>query len=377
VGTSQRVWRSSARLADGREILYFDESSGQDRADVADKRDLRPAATPDADSELRLDPLRGEWVMYAAQRQDRTYRPATADCPLCPSRPGHLTEIPAADYDVVVFQNRFPALFGPAGGRCEVLCFTSDHDASFASLTERRVETIFHAWVDRTRELSAVPGVRHVFPFENRGEEIGVTLHHPHGQVYAFPFVPPRTSQLLGLAHAHRARSGRNLSDDVLQSEISDGRRIVVASEHWTAFVPQAARWPFEVMIFPATRVADLPATSDQARAAFAPICLDVLRRLDALFGQPMPYIAAWQQAPVGDAADPADRAEFGLHLHLMGLRRAPGKLKYLAGTESGAGAWSNDLLPEVAAGMLRDALPPGNLAAGGMREPGAADGPR
>jgi UDPglucose--hexose-1-phosphate uridylyltransferase len=361
VADAGSVRRCPARLADGREIIYYDESPGCGRAAVPDSRDL--AARAPGGTGLRLDPLSGEWVMYAAQRQERTYRPTEADCPLCPSRPGHETEIPAPDYDVVVFENRFPALSAESGGRCEVICFTAEHDRSFAGLSPRRVGTVFEAWADRTRDLATLPGVKHVYCFENRGAEVGVTLPHPHGQVYAFPFVPPRTMQLLAQARAHRARTGRNLFDDMVRSERADGSRIVVRNDYWTAFVPQAARWPFEVMIFPETRVACLPAVGDAARAAFGPVYIDVLRRLDAQFEAPMPYISAWQQAP---AADPDGRAEFGLHLHVMGLRRAAGKLKYLAGTESGAGAWSNDVLPEMAAGLLRAARVPG---------PGAADG--
>jgi UDPglucose--hexose-1-phosphate uridylyltransferase len=344
-----RVWRSSGRLADGREIIYFDESPGSGRAAMADARKLSPATARDGDP--RWDPLAGEWVMYAAHRQERTYRPATRDCPLCPSRPGRPTEIPAAGYDVVVFGNRFPALSG--AGRCEVICFTDDHEASFASLSPARVRTVFEAWADRTCELGSLPEVRHVYCFENRGEEIGVTLHHPHGQVYGFPFVPPRTERLLARARAHRAETGRNLFDDVVAAEISDGRRLVTSNEHWTAFVPQSARWPFEIMIFPAVRVADLAAVGDLARTAFGPVYLDVLGRLDRLFSAPMPYIASWQQAPSGMGE--AERAEFGLHMHVTGIMRAPGTLKYLAGTESGAGAWSNDVLPELAARTLRD----------------------
>lgn len=393
-GRPGQVWRSSGRLADGREIIYFDESPGSGRAAVPDARDLlsgtaaaeepdgagpaaaiadeavaiastvaalagtarpEPAEVAEPGGGLRWDPLAGEWVMYAAQRRERTFRPPVRACPLCPSRPGHPTEIPAAGYDVVVFENRFPALSGTEGGRCEVICFTADHEASFGSLRPCRVRTVFEAWADRTRELLALPAVQHVYCFENRGEEIGVTLTHPHGQVYAFPFVPPRTLRLLELARAHRARTGGNLFDEVVSAELADGRRIVARNEHWTAFVPQAARWPFEVMIFPSVRVADLPAVAAPARDAFGPVYLDVLASLDALFGAPMPYIAAWQQAP-GQGVSPADREEFGLHLHVMAIMRAPGRQKYLAGTESGAGAWSNDILPEAAAAMIRSA---------------------
>jgi UDPglucose--hexose-1-phosphate uridylyltransferase len=369
-------------LADGREIIYFDESPGHSRADVRDLRDL-PARGPivaSADSGLRWDPLLGEWVMLAAQRQDRTFLPPADLCPLCPSRPGRLTEIPADSYDVVVFENRFPSLQGahggqgsarataehaghgedaghigaqrPAFGRCEVVCFTSDHDASFASLTPQRARTVLQAWADRTAALGEMAGVAQVYCFENRGQEVGVTLSHPHGQIYAFPFVTPRTERMLEQARGYRG-GGRNLFDDIVASEIAAGARVVAGNERWIAFVPQAARWPFEVMLFPVLRVPDIPALDDAARTAFCDLYLDVLRRLDAMFGSQMPYIAAWHQAPGGDLFA---RAEFGLHLQLMAVRRAPGKLKYLAGTESGMGAWINDIAPEAAAQRLREA---------------------
>jgi UDPglucose--hexose-1-phosphate uridylyltransferase len=346
------VWKTATRLADGREIIYFDEAPGSGRAQAADPRDLALPGKVHA-GELRWDPLLGEWVAFAESRQGRTFLPAVGDCPLCPSRPGHPSEIPAASYDVVVFENRFPAL--PAGGgRCEVVCFTPDHDASFASLTPRRASTVLAAWADRTAVLGRAAGIEHVYCFENRGEEVGVTLHHPHGQVYALPFVPPRTRRLLASAQLHRSRTGENLFDWLVATEINDGRRIVARNECWVAFVPEAAHWPFEVLIFPARRVADLASLDGAAAARFPEVYLDVLRRLDRLFGTPMPYMAAWQQAP---SHDPAGRAELALHLQVMTVRRAPDRLKFMASTESGAGVWSNDVLPEAAARMLRQAI--------------------
>jgi UDPglucose--hexose-1-phosphate uridylyltransferase len=360
VRQADRVWKSTGLLADGREIIYFDESPGLARADVKDSRDMGAGAfgpsgtgTDAGQAQRRWDPLQGEWVLLAAQRQDRTFLPSADLCPLDPSRPGRPTEIPASDYDVAVFENRFPALHGPGGGRCEVVCFTSDHEASFATLTPRRARTVVEAWVDRTEVLGALAGVEQVYCFENRGEEIGVTLHHPHGQIYAFPFVAPRTRNILAQARAAFADGGRNLFDDLVARELSEGTRIVSQNEHWTAFVPAAARWPFEVLLFPAVRVADLPALGNAARSAFCDLYLDLLARLDRLFAARMPYIAAWQQAPV---ADSFAGAEFGLHLQVMALRRAEGKLKYLAGTESGMGVWVNDIMPETAARRLREA---------------------
>ena len=385
-------WKDSAQLADGREIIYYDESPGLGRANAPDRRPLgyRPAdpgeiSGTDEDlspSGLRWDGLAGEWVIIAAQRQDRTFLPSPEECPLDPSREGRLTEIPADDYDVVVFENRFPSLRGagdqaaavdvpsampqpggpletagvpsrPAAGRCEVVCFTSDHDASFASLSPRRVRTVLEAWADRTAVLGDMPGIEQVYCFENRGEEIGVTLSHPHGQIYGYPFVTPRTEQMLRQARAHAATGRANLFDVIVAGELAAGTRIVGRNEEWIAFVPAAARWPYEVVLFPARRVASLPDLAAEAREAFCTLYLDVLRRLDALFGLPLPYIAAWHQAPGGD---PFACQEFGLHLRVLSIRRAPGKLKYLAGSESGMGVWINDVLPEDAARRLREA---------------------
>ena len=378
---TDRVWKTSGRLADGREIIYFDESPDSGRAAVPDRRAL-PPPDPGPSSVLRWDPLAGEWVVIAAQRQDRTFLPPAEQCPLCPSRDGRLTEIPAPDYDVVVFENRFPSLrgtpegtalagaglAGPAGGgppetagvpqrpgtgRCEVVCFTSDHNSSFGSLTPDRVRTVLEAWADRSTVLGAMPGIEQVYCFENRGEEIGVTLHHPHGQIYGFGFVTPRTARMLSQARAHAAAGRGNLFDSVVAGELAAGTRLVTRNEHWAAFVPAASRWPYEVLLFPTRRVGTLPKLGDAAREAFCRLYLDVLGRFDALFGVPMPYIAAWHQAPRGDEF--AAR-EFGLHLQLFSIRRAPGKLKYLAGTESGMGVWISDVMPEEAAQRLRGA---------------------
>jgi UDPglucose--hexose-1-phosphate uridylyltransferase len=207
------------------------------------------------------------------------------------------------------------------------------------------------AWIDRTSELSALPGVEQVFCFENRGAEIGVTLAHPHGQIYAYPFVTPRTERMFQVARAHRAETGRDLYADVLAAERTARVRVVAANDLWTAFVPEAARWPFEVHVFPHRKVPDLGALTAEERDAFGPLYVDVLRRLDRLFGVQMPYVAAWHQAPVS-----YDRDLAYLHLQLFTTRRAAGKLKYLAGSEAAMGAFVNDIYPEEAAQRLRDA---------------------
>jgi UDPglucose--hexose-1-phosphate uridylyltransferase len=329
--------RTATTMADGRELIYFDE-----RDLVHNGRDVRELPPRPPTPELRHDPLTDEWIAVAAHRQTRTFLPPADECPLCPSTPGRPSEIPD-DYDVAVFENRFPSY-----RRCEVVCFTSEHQASFATLSPARVRTVLDVLADRTAALSELDGVEQVFCFENRGVEIGVTLHHPHGQIYGYPFVPPRSRTMLAAMRRHTEATGRNLFADLLAGA---GDRVVLRNEHWTAFVPYAARWPFEVYVAPHRQLADLTGLSDVERDAFGPLYLDLLGRLDRLFAAPLPYISAWHQAPVY-----ADRDLAYLHLQLFSIRRAAGKLKYLAGSESAMGAFVNDVAPEDAAQLIRDA---------------------
>lgn len=352
--------RTARRLADGREIIYFDSDPTRVRR-AEDTRDL-PAQAPS--SEMRRDPLTGEWVTMAAHRQTRTYKPPAELCPLCPSTPGRPSEIPEPDYEVVVFENQFPSFARipgdgehvlpqvpaePARGRCEVVCFTPDHHSSFGALGVDQVRTVLHAWADRTAELAEVPGAEQVFCFENRGEEIGVTLHHPHGQIYAYPFVTPRTERILRVAADYQAEHGTHVQGDVLAAERASGRRVIVDSEHWTAYVPAAARWPVEVNLVPHRQIPDLVALTEDERTDFAVVYLDVLRRLDRLYERPLPYVAAWHQAPVRTGRDVS-----WLRLEVFSVRRSADKLKYLAGSESGMAAWINDVTPEQIADRLR-----------------------
>ena len=377
------VKKASITLADGRELIYFGDHADEE----AGYPDLRPLPRIEVSSQVRYDPLLGEWVIVAGHRQDRTFLPPADHCPLDPSTPDRLTEIPAPSYQVVVFENRFPSLVAgggmgegvpgggagegvpgggvgegsgddpngllatrPGNGRCEVVCFSQDHNASFADLTHDQAALVLAAWIDRSAALAALPGVEQVYCFENRGREIGVTLSHPHGQIYAYPFVTPRTARMLATSGAYQRETGRNLFDDVLAAEVADGSRIVLAGEHWVAFVPHAAHWPYEVHLYPRRRQPDLLGLEPAEMDEFCDVYLDLLRRFDRLFDAPAPYISGWHQAPVGPG-----RAEFALHLELFTIRRAPGKLKYLAGSESGMDAFTNDIAPESAAATLRE----------------------
>lgn len=369
------VVRRSTRLADGRELIYYDDPGttlGAQRAIDARALDPRPATAT-----MRQDVLTGDWISVAAARQNRAFLPPAELDPLAPQTPANPSEIPSR-YDVAVFENRSPS-FGPAlaeshgdapaaadpprglddlaalglgrtrssVGRCEVVCFSPEHAGSFGTQSVTRARTVIEAWADRTAALSALPGVQQVFPFENRGEAIGVTLHHPHGQIYAYPYVTPRTATLL----ASLDRTAPDLFAHILAFEQA-GPRVVLRGEHWTAFVPFAARWPLEVHLMPHRHVPDLAGLTDEERDELAPLYLRLLRGVDRLYDTPTPYIAAWHQAPVHVGRDAAR-----LHLQLTSPRRAADRLKYLAGSEAAMGAWIGDVPPETSADRLRAAI--------------------
>ena len=368
-----RVTVRRSTLADGRELIYFDDADSTlppERAVDARALDPRPAV-----AEMRQDPLTGDWVSIAAARQNRVFLPPANLDPLSPQSPGNPSELPS-NYDVAVFENKSPS-FGPelAGfaaddtdaaasaladlrtvglerrspsiGRCEVVCFSPEHEGSFGTQTVSRARTVIEAWAHRTAALSALPGVQQVFPFENRGQEIGVTLPHPHGQIYAYPYVTPRTERLLASIDAY----GPTLMGDILDSE-RGGPRVLIDAEHWTAYVPFAARWPIEVHLVPHRHVPDLAETTDEERDELARVYLRLLRGVDALYGTPTPYMAAWHQAPTHERRD-----EVRLSLQLTSPRRAADRLKYLAGSEAAMGAWIGDVPPETQAEALRAAI--------------------
>lgn len=353
-------------LADGREIIYFDDQSSE----LPPKRqmDSRELDTRPDTARMRQDPLTGEWVSIAATRQNRVMLPPVDADPLAPQSPTNPSEVPD-NYDVVVFENRSPSFgplsefseevdsadlntigFGkelPAVGRCEVVCFSPAHDGSFGSLSVERARTVMEAWANRTEELMALPGVEQVFVFENRGEEIGVTLGHPHGQIYAYPFVTPRTSRLLDSIK----RVGPQFFDELLAFEKS-GPRVVKLTENFTAFVPFAARWPLELHILPHRQVPDIAGLTSTERDELSALYLELIQSFDLLYDTPTPYIAAWHQAPKN-----AGRGEVRLMVQVTSPRRAADKLKFLAGSEAAMGAFIADVNPEDQAAKFREAL--------------------
>ncbi len=363
ISLSHGIVRKDRTLSDGRIISYYDS-----KENTRDALDTRPVEKRPGLGELRLDALTNEWVVMAAHRQTRAFLPPKELCPLCPTKPGLLSEIPESNYEVAVFENLSPSLAQPQGnwnlpaydglktpivdaaGFCEVLCYTDDHEANFGSLSLEQMRIVMEAWRDRTREISKLPHIAHIFPFENRGVEVGVTLHHPHGQIYAYSYLPPRVEKMLQVAREYFAKNSRPLITDIIAREIKDEVRIVAQNSEWLAYVPFASRYPFEIHIAPKKFVPDLAELSDTAADAFAEVAKESLQRLDGVFGIEMAYMASWHQAPVNVGRD-----VLGLHLQITSIRRAPGKLKYLAGSESAMQAFIMDMKPEQSAAQLRD----------------------
>jgi UDPglucose--hexose-1-phosphate uridylyltransferase len=319
-------------------------------------------------SELRWHPILEEWVITATHRQDRTFFPPPDYNPLAPTKPGGFpTEVPASDYDIVVFENKFPSLqrnppepavagteltpVRPAAGVCEVVVYTPQADATLAQLPLEKIEHLIWVWSDRFAALGARPEVEYVFIFENKGREIGVTLPHPHGQIYAYPFIPPKLLTEVTSAKKHWDKTGRNLFLDVLAQELEDGRRIVLQNDSFVATVPFFARYPYEVHI--TARRQGVGALTDMTRAEqhdLATILKTMLGKYDNLFAMSLPYMMVLHQRPT----DGAEYPYYQFHIEFYPPNRTKDKLKYLAGSEAGAGAYINDTLAEDKAAELR-----------------------
>ncbi len=318
-------------------------------------------------SELRWNPLLGEWTVTATHRQDRTFFPPPGYCPLCPTAPGGFpTEVPEPTYDIVVFENKFPSLHlnppapaveaselypvRPAHGVCEVVVYTPEHNSSLAQQPVSQIYKLMKVWQDRFNDLNNHDFVEYVFIFENKGEAVGVTLPHPHGQIYAYPFVPPRIAQKVKQCREHKEKTGLNLIANILEDERKDGRRIVAENESFTALIPFFARYPYELHIYPNVRAGALTDFSLTQLQDLAIIFKQVLTAFDKLFDVSFPYIMAINNRP----SDEADYSFFDFHIEFYPPMRTATKLKFLAGSEAGAGMFINDTLPEEKAAELR-----------------------
>ena len=322
-------------------------------------------------TERRWDPTLGEWRTFATHRQGRTFLPKSDSCPLCPSRPEHApTEVPRPSYQLAVFDNRFPSLSAappqpsvlgtwlhpvePAAGATEVVLYSDQHDLTLADMDVEHLSRLIDVWADRYQILAAREEVRYVFIFENKGEVIGVTLNHPHGQIYGYPDIPPRALQELATATRHQDEHGTCVWCDVVAAERAAGIRVVAQNRHWMAFVPFAARFPYELHLMTLRHAPSLLDLSDPERRSLAALLKTVLTGYDALFGFSLPYVMSMHQAPTDDGPW---LSVSHLHLEFTPLHRSADRLKYLAGSELGAGAFINDTVPEQTAAELRAAV--------------------
>jgi UDPglucose--hexose-1-phosphate uridylyltransferase len=279
--------------------------------------------------------------------------------------------VPEATYDVVVFENRFPSLKSdppapaveatelypvrPGQGVCEVVLYSPNHSSTLAAEPVEQIHKLVLVWTDRFRELGALPFVDYVFVFENKGEAIGVTLHHPHGQIYAYPFVPPRVARELEQSLAHRRRTGRCLVCDIVGEERTDGRRVVAENDSFAAYVPFFARYPYEVHVSSLRHLQALTDMDEAERRDLAAILKQVLVAFDKLFDISFPYMMVLHQRPT----DGGDYGHYHFHVEFYPPLRTATKIKYLAGSETGAGMFINDTLAEEKAAELRARVAP------------------
>lgn len=322
-------------------------------------------------TERRFDPETGEWRMFAGVRQARTFLPPAGSCPLCPTTDASVpTEVPFPTYDVVVFENRFPSLVpeppepdeagsdlypvAPSVGANEVVVYSDDHTLGIGGMEPERIARLVDVWADRYAALGARPEIAYVFVFENRGVAVGVTLHHPHGQIYAYPEVPPRAQRKLDVARAHLEDHGTCVYCDVVARETAGGVRVVARNRSFVAFVPFAARFPYEIHVVARRHAPSLLDLSDHERLSLAQMLKQVIAGYDSLFGFELPYVMSMHQEPT---EGPQHRGYSHLHIEFTPLHRTADKLKYLAGSELGAGAFVNDTRPEDKAGELRSAI--------------------
>lgn len=332
--------------------------------------------------EERWHPLREEWVMVAAHRQNRPWSGESVehaaadlpryveDCYLCP---GNLRIGGALnpDYDsIFVFDNDHPCVGGNApepeppinsvyrnrraDGIARVVCYGPRHDLTLAELETSEVAGLLAEWQRQYCELSAMQNVKNVLIFENKGEAVGVSNPHPHCQIYATNFVFKTIETEARASAKYFQRNGRLLFQDIIEAEKLDGRRVIAENENAIAFLPYFARYAYEVFVAPKRAVPSLADLSETEIADLASILKETLIRFDNLWGIPFPYVMPLHQAP----SDGGDYSTFHFHIQFHPPLRKPNLLKYLAGPEIGGGNFLSDTSPEEKAAELKAVSP-------------------
>ncbi len=316
-------------------------------------------------SELRWHPLLRQWVIVSAHRQGRPQLPRDW-CPFCPGS-GQVPE----SYDVYIYPNDFAALsfasapFDPeaaglfattgARGACDVVLYSPNHTLPPSQLSVEQWGKVIALWTRRTLELAAHPAVRYVSIFENTGVAIGVTMPHPHGQIYAFPFEPPLVATEHSSARSHfEKQRGECLYCRILAGEMEDGRRVVASNASFVAFVPFCGRFPAEVQIYARRHAGSLADFTEPEARDLAELLSEIRRKYDALYDLQLPLMMLVRQPPVGMGA----AQWFHFHIEFLPIQRSEKKIKYLAAVESGNGTFLNDTRAEEMAALLRQAAP-------------------
>ncbi|MBN2157395.1 MAG: galactose-1-phosphate uridylyltransferase [Candidatus Lokiarchaeota archaeon] len=326
-------------------------------------------------NEVRFDPILREWVIVA---QNRTVRPVLGKtftdekpsytCPFCPDSPEG-----AGDWVVKALPNRFPALSNeiegnfadetqlfdfyrtrPGKGNCEVLLYSQDHEKTLAELSISNIIALIELWKERFLFNMNNEEMRYSFIFENRGEIIGVTLHHPHGQMYSFPFIPPRIERAVNSSQEFWMENGTCLFCKVIETEKKDQSRIIEENDDFLAFIPYFAKWPFEIHIYPKNHFSYISQIPPNQSYNFATIIKHTVQRLDQLYGFVMPYVFSHHNAPYNFGPLHA-YDHFHYHIEIYPPYRAKDRIKYIAGVEMATHTFINPTNPQENAKMLRD----------------------
>jgi UDPglucose--hexose-1-phosphate uridylyltransferase len=312
------------------------------------------------ESELRWHPLLRQWVAVAANRQHRPQMPADW-CPFCPGS-GRVPD----NYDVYLYPNDFAALrqdsepFAPqeelfattgARGSCDVVLYSPEHTLPPSKLTVEQWAKVVGLWRKRSGELMSREDVAYVAVFENTGVAIGVTMPHPHGQIYSFPFLPPLVEREMESASRYFGEHGKCLYCEILAGELKDGARIVAENEGFVAFLPFYGRFPTEMNIYSRRHFGALEDMTEAETGQLAAMLSEVRRKYDALYGMPMPLMMLVRQRAAREQGE-----WFHFHIDFLPIQRSETKLKYLAAVESGCGTFLNDTRAEEMAARLREA---------------------
>lgn len=312
--------------------------------------------------ELRWDPILREWIIVSGERGKRPLLPE-GFCPFCPGS----EEVPESEWTVLSIPNRFPSLLAdppppsvksdrlhrcrPSKGICEVVIYTPKHDTTLADLSVENIRAVIDLWTDRFEDLGKREYVKYVFIFENKGRIIGVTLDHPHGQIYAFPFVPPLIKRELESSKRYWRRNGECLFCKIIEKERDEAARVICENEDFICFLPFFARWPYGVHIYSKRHLSALTDLTDEEKSSLASMLKRILRKFDNLFNMSFPYMMVLHQRPTDNKPYPY----YHFHIEFYPPYREKNKIKYFASVETGAGTVTFDYAPEVKAKELRE----------------------